>query len=95
MSVQKYSYLKAWLGLGLDNVQTVISKIKRNECVPGKEYKWDIGHYEKTCSGMNSFRIRMNLFRIGMNSFRIGMKSFRMDTGIWGNEKCQKIKLFM
>ena len=45
MSVQKYSYLKAWLGLGLDNVQTVISKIKRNECVPGKEYKWDIQHY--------------------------------------------------
>ena len=42
MSVQKYSYLKAWLGLGLDNVQTVISKIKRNECVPGKEYKLDI-----------------------------------------------------
>ena len=42
MSVQKYSYLKAWLGLGLDNVQTVISRIKRNECVPGKEYKWDI-----------------------------------------------------
>ena len=52
-------------------------------------------HYEKTCSGMNSFRIGMNLFRIGMNSFRIGMKSFRIDTGIWGNEKCQKIKLFM
>ena len=52
-------------------------------------------HYEKTCSGMNSFRNGMNLFRIGMNSFRIGMKSFRMDTGIWGNEKCQKIKLFM
>ena len=52
-------------------------------------------HYEKTCSGMNSFRNGMNLFRIGMNSFRIGMKSFRMDTGIWGNKKCQKIKLFM
>ena len=52
-------------------------------------------HYEKTCSGMISFRIGMNLFRIGMNSFRIGMKSFRIDTGIWGNEKCQKIKLFM
>ena len=57
---------------------------------PNKYY-----HYEKACSGMNSFRIRMNLFRIGMNSFRTGMKSFRIDTGIWGNEKCQKIKLFM
>ena len=52
-------------------------------------------HYEKTCSGMNSFWNGMNLFRIGMNSFRTGMKSFRIDTGIWGNEKCQKIKLFM
>ena len=44
---------------------------------------------------MNSFRIGMNLFRIGMNSFQTGMKSFRIDTGIWGNEKCQKIKIFM
>ena len=52
-------------------------------------------HYEKTCSGMNSFRNGMNLFRIRMNSFRTGMKSFRIDTGIWGNEKCQKIRLFM
>ena len=53
------------------------------------------GHYEKTCSGMNSFRSGIDSFQSGMNSFRIGMKSFRIDTGIWGNEKCQKIKLFM
>ena len=65
-------------------------------CPPSLELDpWRTGHYEKTCSGMNSFRNGMNLFRIGMNSFRTGMKSFRIDTGIWGNEKCQKIKLFM
>ena len=52
-------------------------------------------HYEKSCIGMNSFRNGMNLFRSRMNSFRSGMKSFQIDTGIWGNEKCQKIKLFM
>ena len=55
----------------------------------------DWRHYEKTCSGMNSFRSGIDSFQSGMNSFRIGMKSFRIDTGIWGNEKCQKIKLFM
>ena len=50
--------------------------------------------YDKSCTGMNVFRYGMNSFQNGMNLFRTGMKSFRIDTGIWGREQCQKIKLF-
>ena len=51
--------------------------------------------YEKSCTRMNVFQYGMNSFQNGMNLFQTGMKSFRIDTGIWGREQCQKIKLFM
>ena len=51
-------------------------------------------HYEKSCTGMNVFRIGMNSFQNGMNMFRTGMKTFRICTGIWGNKNYQKIRNF-
>ena len=32
----------------------------------------NIHHYEKTCTGMNSFRNRMNMFQTGMKTLQIG-----------------------
>merc|ERR1711978_814836 len=51
-------------------------------------------HYEKSCTGMNVFRIGMNSFQNGMNKFRTGMKTFRIGTRIWGNKNYQKIRNF-
>ena len=50
-------------------------------------------HYEKSCTGRNSFRNSMNPFRNGMNPFRNGVnmfwtrvKIFWIGTGIQGNQ---------
>ena len=51
-------------------------------------------HYEKSCTGMNVFRIGMNSFQNGMNMFRTRMKTFRIGTGIRGNQNYQKIRNF-